>query len=807
MKTTADNSFGAWLRKRRKALDQTQGELAGQAGCAVITIQKIEANQRRPSKPMAKRLAECLKIAEVDYPAFLEFARLGRQSHRFSVIGAGDDTTVWRWSPHQLTNLPVPPTAIIGRDHDIALARRLMLDEGARLLTLVGPPGVGKTRLAIEIAASMLDEFEDGVFFVSLASLLDSEQVVQAIAQTLAVNQLGERTFAERLKEYLRDEQALLVLDNFEQVLSAASFIGTLLAECPWVSILVTSRAPLAIRAERQFLVHPLALPDEGSAESDPQSLMRYSAIELMALRAGDRQPDFTLTSENANTIVAICRRLDGLPLAIELVAARIGYLEPQMLLEQFSARNILWVDGWRDLPDRQRTLYHAIDWSYTLLTVDDRVLLSRLSVFYGGCTEEAAQNVMLEHPAQVTLDGLRSLANHHLVVQYLHLGNLRYTLLETIRAFATQRLAESGEQDQIRQACADYYLWLAEQAEPFLRTATQLTWLDRLEAERPNLLAALEWFLEVEEDVEKGLRLAGALGWFWNVRCHVSEGRQWLAKALDVGANVRPELRITALIGAATLAFQQGDLAVARAMLEECVILCRAAGSSQRRNLSLSLGGLANVVMYQIDHQAVRLAAEESLAISKQIGDPWVTGMALLLIAEAHLLERDYHGAKSDFEAGLTILRDTGDRWGISSALMDLGYTHLLLGDLDTASTLLENSVALLREVGERSVRSLTLNILAQVRLQQGDYAQASLLYSECLDLLHKMGIEASIADVQFNLARFVQAHGNYSLAERLYNASLKMYAEQGDEQGIARCRAGLAEISGDSSLRTANS
>ncbi len=560
----------------------------------------------------------------------MEFARLGRGARRFVVFDSGEVTPTWRWSPHQLTNLPTPPTALIGRDQDIALARRRILDEGTRLLTLVGPPGVGKTRLAIEIAASLLNEFEDGVYFVSLAPERDPGLVMTTIAQTLAVNQVGERSFAERLREYLRDEQMLLVLDNFEQVLAAGPLIGKLLAECPWVSILITSRAPLAIRGERQFPVHPLRLPDEGSVEPDPENLRRYSAIELMVLRAGDVQPDFALTNENAEAIAAICRRLDGLPLAIELVAARLAFLQPQMLLEQLSGRVILQVDGWRDFPDRHHTLYEAIDWSYNLLSADDKLLLARLSVFNGGCTAEAAESVMLDRPAQVTLDGLRSLVNHHLVVQYVQNGVLRYTLLETIRLYAMQRLAESGDEDRIRDAYADYYLWLAEQAEPYLHSAAQLAWLDWLEAERPNLRVVLAWFVDVDGNVEKGLRLAGALGWFWNVRCHVSEGRQWLTKVLQLACGIQPDLRIKALLWAGTLAFQQGELAAARAFIEESIAICRQAGPAQTWNLALALGGLANVVMYQVDQQTVKSAAEESLALSEQIGDPWLTGLAL---------------------------------------------------------------------------------------------------------------------------------------------------------------------------------
>lgn len=796
MKTTPDLSFGSWLGLRRKAFDLTQGELAERVGCAVITIQKIEANERRPSKQMTRRLATPLQITEQDYPEFEAFARQGECAHHFAKYEFTSGITHWGQFSRRASNLPVPPTALIGRDKDVALACRRLLEDGIRLLTLVGPPGVGKTRLAIQIAACLLNSFEDGVFFVSLAQVQDPEAVMMTIAQTLAVNQIGEQSFTNRLKEYLRDKQMLLVLDNFEQILTAAPLIGDLLEGCPWVNVLVTSRSPLSIRGERCLPVLPLTLPDEGSVERDPQILIRFSSIELLVSRMQDVQPEFLLTNENSGVIEAICRRLDGLPLAIELAAGRVGSMPLEMLLAKYSERQILYMEGLRDLTDRHRTLYHAIDWSYALLSADEKILLTRLSVFSGGCTAEAVESVMPELPAQVSLEALRALVNHNLVMKYQKNGAPRYTLLETIRTYAKQRLIENGQEELIRQRHAEIYLSLAEQAMRYLRTSEQVTWLDRLELERPNLRFALSWFLNTTGDVNKGLRLAGALGWFWNVRCHVSEGFYWLVYALNTGENACPDLRIEALIGMGSLAFLQGNLALARTGFEECIALCRAAGTSHQPELALALGGLANVMMYQIDPQAVKRAAEESLSISEQIGDTWGIGMALLLTAEAQLLNRDYHGAVNNFIMGLSALRKTGDRWGIGSALMDLGYTYLLLGDLKRARAFLEESTALLCEIGERSVRSLTLNILAQVVQQQGDHQQASMLYRECLDLLNKAGIEASIADVQYNLANFVQAHGNYSLAQRLYCQSLELFSERGDEQGIARCQAGLAEV-----------
>lgn len=377
METIASVSFGQWLKKRRKALDLTQNELAKRIGCATITIQKIEANQRRPSKQLARLLAGHLGISVEECQEFEKFARAKPGRHRFAAFHEMGRRAIWNLSPHQLTNIPSPPTLLIGRDQEVANARKHLLDEGVRLLTFVGPPGVGKTRLAIQAASNLLDEFCEGAHFVSLASVNDSNLVAETIAQTLGVNQIGELSFADRLKEYLLDKHLLLVLDNFEQVVAAARFVAELLVACPWISILVTSRAPLSIRGERLFPVLPLALPTEENGEIDPSGLMRYSAIELFVERARAVKPDFAFRSESMDAVAAICKQLDGLPLAIELVAARTGSLSPQALLEQISGQQVLHTDGLRDLSPRHHSLYHAIDWSYALLALEEQRLLA----------------------------------------------------------------------------------------------------------------------------------------------------------------------------------------------------------------------------------------------------------------------------------------------------------------------------------------------------------------------------------------------------------------------------------------------
>jgi predicted ATPase/transcriptional regulator with XRE-family HTH domain len=782
-------SLGQWIKSRRKALDLTQEELAQRVPCAVITLQKIEANERRPSKQMAERLAEHLGIAAHELPAFVRFARIKPGTYWPAMLS---------WTGY-LTNLPARPTPLIGRDRDADVVRERLLDSNTRLLTLVGPPGVGKTRLAIWVGVTMLDDFDNGVYLVALAPVSDPNLVAATIAQTLGVNETADRSFAERLKSYLRDKHMLLVLDNFEQVSAAAPLVGELLTECPWLSILATSRAPLRIRRERRFVVPPLTWPLEVDAGWDPAEWVRFSAIALFVERAQAVRPDLALTPGNARAIAAICTRLDGLPLAIELVAARTAVLPPQTLLERLGGRVMLHIDGPGDLSERHRTLHNAIGWSYALLSPQEQWLLARSAVFVGGWTLQAVEEVAGDTSnasALSTLDALTTLVTNSLVVQQEHGGEARFTLLETVRAFALERLAERGEEESVRQRHAEYYLAFAEEADRHLRTAEQQEWLDRLETERGNLREAFAWFLERTLDVEAGLRLAGALGHFWNMRSHVSEGRNWSTRALQAGKSARPALRAKVLFRAGMLSWP-GDLAAARSLVDESIVLLRELGRSQRWELAFALTGFAVIRAYEGGCDSVQSAGEESLALFQQLHDKWGVALALAMLGEACLLRHDYSGACSRCEESLTLFRETGDRWGTGMSLLNWGYTNSLQGDLDAARARLEESIAVFREVGERASRSLALNILAQVMQQQGDSQRAAALYAESLDLLRKMGLEASSADVLHNLAYLAQCQGHYPLAERLYTESLALFNVQGNEGGMAKCRTGLAAVS----------
>ena len=468
-------------------------------------------------------------------------------------------------------NLPLQPTPLIGREKEVSEVCDLLRHDETRLLTLTGPGGTGKTRLALQAAADLLDDFPDGTFFAPLATLTEAELFLPAVAETLGVREIGEQPLAETLKDYLRERRMLLLLDNFEQVLGAAPTVTELLAGAPGLKVLATSRAPLGLYGEHEFPVPPLTLPD---LERPPplERLTQYEAVGLFLERARALKPDFTITNESAPAVAEICVRLDGLPLAIELAAARIKMLPPRAMLQRLTSRLKLLTGGARDLPERQRTLRATIEWSFALLDQGEQLLFARLAVFSGGRTLEAIEAICdSEGDLGVeAFDGISSLLDKSLLRQEEGPdGEPRFVMLETVHEFTREKLQGSGEAEEIRRAHAEYFLILAEEADPELRGPHQLEWLERLEAEHENMRAALSWASERKE-VEVALRLGGALGWFWSMRGYQSEGRRWLEEALAMDGRVSSEVRAMALAGAGWLAENQGDLDRAKEASEE---------------------------------------------------------------------------------------------------------------------------------------------------------------------------------------------------------------------------------------------
>ena len=521
-------------------------------------------------------------------------------------------------------DLPAPFTALIGREQDQAAVYRLLCQPGVRLVTLTGTGGVGKTRLGLQVATELREEFADGVHFISLAPISDPNLVIPTIAGSLDIKETGTQSLLDLLKASLYNKHLLLVLDNFEQILPAARQLTDLLASCPQLKIMVTSRAALHLSGEHEFAVAPLPVPDltQSPILAD---LAQVETVRLFVERAQAIKADFALTEVNARAIAEICVRLDGLPLAIELAAARIKLLPPQALLKRLEHRFSVLTGGAQNVPTRQQTLRNTIAWSYDLLDAAEQHLFRHLSVFVGGSTLEAIEAVCAALPDGVgqVLEGVSSLLDKSLLQQSEHeTGEPRLSMLETLREYGLECLRASGEAEAIQHAQADYYLRLAEEAGPQLKAAGQLVWLARLAQEQENLRAALGWLIEQGEG-ELALRLVGALWWFWFMHGDWSEGRRWLEAALQLLSAQEPTAaRAIALSGAGELAWPLGDYLAAQRLLSESVTLARELGDE--RGLAGSLGILGLVLQEQGELAAGRSHVEEGLALCRRLDRTW---------------------------------------------------------------------------------------------------------------------------------------------------------------------------------------
>ena len=658
-------------------------------------------------------------------------------------------------------NLPIQHAPFIGREEEVATICDLLRREETRLLTLTGPGGTGKTRLALQAAAELCETFTDGVLFVNLAPVSDPALVMPTIAETLGIQEGADQSLLERLKENLRQKQVLLLLDNFEQVASAAVQVVDLLAACLQLKVLVTSREVLHVRAEREFPVPPLPLPDPKRLP-DLAALSHYTAVALFLQRAQATKPDFQLTNANARAIAEICARLDGLPLAIELAAARVKLLPPQALLARIDQRLIVLSSASRDVPARQQTLRKTIDWSYDLLEEDEKTLFKRLAVFVGGCTLEAAEAVC-NSPGDLeeeVLDVVARLMDKSLLGQEAVIdGEPRLLLLETIREYALERLAASGEAEAMRRQHAAFFLALAEESLPKMDSAEQSTWFKWLEADHDNLRAALRWTLEHQE-AQMGLRLAGALGsGFWVFCNHGREGRNWLEQVLaQPGAEARTLARAKALRGLGLLLQAQGDFPEAQWMLEESVSISREIGAAGTFDLAGALTTLANVTLLQGNPGATLKLAGESLRLFQELRVTWGAGLALWYLGRATAELDDPAGARS----------------------------------------LLEESVALLRVAGDRGILAFSLNTLGVMALRQGDDAGARTYFEEALSVGRETGSKHSTADALAHLGSVALRMGEYHESLSFYQQSLALNREQGYKEGIAEDLAGLAEVAG---------
>lgn len=712
--------------------------------------------------------------------------------------------------------MPALLTPLIGREQECAAAGQLLQRAEVRLLTLTGPGGSGKTRLGLQVASDLCKYFASGVCFVPLATITDPALVPSAIAQTLGIQEKAGQAPLEVLKDTLRNTQMLMVLDNFEQVMGAALAIAELLLACPRLKVLVTSREVLHLSGEHEFSVLPLAVPDLRNLPR-AATLSQYAAVALFIQRALAIKPDFTVTNDNAPAVAEICVRLDGLPLAIELAAARLKLFSPQALLARLDSRLDVLHGGARDVPSRHQTLRRAMAWSYELLDVSEQVLFRRLAVFVGGCPLEAAAVVyhaVDNPPASVggsiemeVVDRVMSLVDKSLLQpEEQGPGAPRFRMLETIRAYGLEHLMASGEEQVVRHVHADYYLALAETAEPALAGADQAAWLERLETEHDNLRAALRW-LEESGEAERSLRLAGALCQFWLARGYLHEGRERLAQILRLPeTSQHTAARAKALAGGGNLAHNQGDYTAARVLFEESLALWREMGHKQ--GVATALNDLGWVAWRQGDYAVTRALSEESLTLWQEIGDWQGIATSLTNLGWTAHHQGDYATAGALHQESLTLRRALEDQRGVAFSLTLLGWTVSGQGDYERASVVLEEALVLFQDVGMKQLFAFTSSIMAEVIHAQGDDGRATALLAKSIQLFRAIGDKYGLALALSALGAVVYTQGDVRHATILYEESLVLGTAIGDKWGRARVLSQLgivAHAQGDDRRATA--
>ena len=807
-------SFGLRLRRRRKALDLTQEQLAERAYCSPGAIRKLESDARRPSLQLARQLAEILEAAPEDREAFVRLARLappaaptvpgapgapgapavaappeavalatgpapvvrsaegdGEDGERAAPVTPRAGPLAPAWRPRE-SLLPSDPHPLLGReDERRELCRRLGRAD-VRLLTLTGTGGTGKTRLALAVAADMEGHFADGVVFVELATLSESRLVMPAIAAALGLREDAGQGVLGGVIGDLRSRFMLLILDNLEQVLPAATELAEIVRRCPRVKILATSRAALRLRGEHEFPVQPLPLPDEAIREwPDPCAALRSPAVALFVARAREVAPHFALDTGNVAAVASICRRLDGLPLAIELAAARIRALSPQALLAlqqgvagRGGPREVadppaggglqLLTGGARDVPRRQRTLRATLDWSYQLLEPHERVLFARLGIFAGGCTLEAVATVAADAPSADgpgLLDGVESLIAKSLLARSAAdaQGEPRYAMLHVVREYALERLAERGELAEIGRRHTSYVLRLAERAEPELRRERQGFWLDYLWRELDNVRAALERTL-ANDEAETGLRIASALKRLWEMRGYLGEARRTLERLLELDARGgRPAadaVRAKALGALGRLVSMQGDDAVALGYLRQGLTLYRQLGDSW--GLAESLDALGGTLTDLGDYAGAAAALDESSALSRGLGDGRLLSSALNNRAGVAHYQGDQDLAIALAEESLALKRAIGDHRGVATILCNVGEALCARGEVARAAALFAETVAMWRALGDREGLALSVEGLALVAGARGHARRAALLLAAADAARGEVGAPLRAAD-----------------------------------------------------------
>jgi predicted ATPase/DNA-binding XRE family transcriptional regulator len=774
-----NGSFGQWLRQRRKALDLTQTDLANQVGCSVMTVRKMERDERRPSKQMAECLADALVIAPEQRGVFLAFARRAVGTPPVPAVPASSE------SCH---NLPPQLTAFVGRAGELAHIADCLADPVCRLLTLVGPGGIGKTRLALQAAVGQLGIFADGVYIVSLASVNSPDLIGPAIASALKISLQGQEDPTVQIVQYLREKHMLLVMDNFEQLLTAASLLIELLANSLKLKILVTSRERLNVREEWVFTLVGLSYP-EGPAG---HSITSYSAVQLFVQRARQVQTTFSL-ADNARAVMRICQAVEGMPLALELAATWLRVMPCQQIAEQIERGLDFLTTPLRDMPERHRSLRAVFEQSWQLLSEAERAVLMKLSVFHKGFDLEAAEAV-----AGASLALVASLADRSLL-RLAQPG--RYDLHELLRQFAFDKLLQAGEVEPTRTRHLEYYTQWAEAVEPKLHGREQVAWFDRVDAEHDNLRSALAW--ATEGTAEAGLRLAAALAWFWSIRGYWIEAEAWLDKVLTKANAVPTIAQADALLAKGLFAWDLRDArAVAIALYSESLTFYRECGDKQR--IAIALCHLSRPCRHGDPPQAAALLGE-AYQLCQELGDKRGTANVLYLEGDLALdITKDYDLAVEHLQASLRLFREVGDIFGIAHALLSLAELPRRHQDVSQAQALLEESLELFRQLRDRSYTAWTLYILASLARSTGDYERAQSLIEQSLALRRGMGATREVVYCIATLGGIALGRGHPEQAVRLFGAlgtymcavSARLSTAHTDfENDVATARAQLGE------------
>jgi len=678
-------------------------------------------------------------------------------------------------------NLPPQVTSFIGRERELALVKELLA--GTRLLTLIGMGGCGKTRLSLQVAADYVETFSAGVWLVELASLADPNQVVAAVASVFALKEEAKTPLLKLLTENLRSKDLLLVLDNCEHLLEACALLAdSLLQQCPKVVILASSRERLGIRGETTYPVPPLSVP-----QGEVEDLLEYEAVRLFVERARNAEPRFALTPENAPAVVSICQRLDGIPLAIELAAARVRFLSVREIHSKLGHRFRLLTGGSRTALPRQQTLRSLIDWSYDLLTEQERALLCRLSVFAGGWTLESAEAICSGDAIALeeVMDLLMSLVDKSLCTSEEHQGSTRYRLLETVREYARDRLRECGETALWHERHLAYFLALAQQSEEQLVRRDQKTWLERLDREHDNLRAAFTWASEEKEDPESGLLLCGALHRYWMVRGHYAEGYACCRKVRERGATKTTAFAKVLLVEGILSAWH-GEFVTARRLLEESIALSREQG-----NLAILAWGLSELGFFTFDRgegAAARVLYEESVALSRAIGDR--LGTARTLAHQGGLAYRlgDPTTGRADTEEAIALYRELGHLQGIARTQLALAFILYRLGDYPAAKKLFEESLTVLQELGDRPGMAMVLMALgAFIRKSEGDDTLAASFIEEAIALNRAVGGRLYLIECLISLGDIKRLQGDFQAASQLINEGFRIAQDSGDRIALA--------------------